>query len=153
LNGRSISVDLSLSSRPEKKTARERVLSRCPPASTLFLGNLSFEVNEETINEIFAPYGTILTIRFPTDKETGAPKGFGYCEYSSIGEAKASHDALNGQDVFGRNIRIEYAAPHGVDWDCECGNNNFARRNVCFKCKAPRPVGSYAASGGKRFKS
>jgi nucleolin len=143
LNGRPIRVDLSLP-RGDKKVVREHVPSGNPPASTLFLGNLSFEVYEENLTEIFAPHGTILSIRLPTDRETGAPKGFGYCEFSTIEEAQAAHTAINGTDVFGRGIRIDYAAPRaapgaaGGEWDCECGNNNFARRDVCFKCQAPR---------------
>ncbi|KAK6428590.1 nuclear localization sequence binding protein, partial [Oleoguttula sp. CCFEE 5521] len=80
-----------------------------PPASTLFLGNLSFDCSEETLTEVFHEYGQIKGIRLPTDRETGAPKGFGYLEMTSTEEAVAAFDALQGADVAGRPVRLDYA--------------------------------------------
>ena len=48
-------------------------------------------------------------IRLPTDRETGAPKGFGYVEMESIEEATAAFEALQGADMAGRALRLDYA--------------------------------------------
>ena len=50
-------------------------------------------------------------MRLPTDKETGAPKGFGYVEFSSIEEAKKVFSSMSGAQILGRPIRLDYSAP------------------------------------------
>ena len=79
-------------------------------AQTLFVGNISFEADESTLTQYFQEHGSINSIRLPTDRETGAPKGFGYVEMGSIEEAQAALEALQGADVAGRPIRLDYAA-------------------------------------------
>ncbi|SMQ45975.1 unnamed protein product [Zymoseptoria tritici ST99CH_3D7] len=85
------------------------------PAATLFVGNISFDADENAITEYFQEHGTIKAVRLPTDRETGAPKGFGYVEMSSIEEAQAAFTALQGADIAGRPIRLDYAAERSND--------------------------------------
>lgn len=82
-----------------------------PPSATLFVGNLSFDSTEATLTEYFQEHGGIKSIRLPTDRETGAYKGFGYIEMDSVEEAQAAFNALQGADVDGRPIRLDFAAP------------------------------------------
>jgi len=115
LDGRPLNVDFSTPrQKPENKTndrANKYGDKRSAPANTLFLGNLSFDCTNEGIQEIFAEYGTITRVSLPTDRETGSLKGFGYVDFTTTEEATAALEALNGQDVEGRAIRIDYAAP------------------------------------------
>lgn len=117
LDGRELKMDYSLP-RPDKSYNKDQVGARAKsfgdqapkePSSTLFVGNISFNADENTITEHFAEHGTIQAVRLPTDRETGAPKGYGYVEFSSIEEATAAFEAMNGADIEGRNIRLDYA--------------------------------------------
>ena len=119
LDGRGLRVDFSSPRDSNAQTPQQRQNDRAakfgdvknPPAQTLFVGNISFEADESTLTEYFQEHGSINSIRLPTDRETGAPKGFGYVEMGSIEEAQAAFEALQGADVAGRPIRLDYAAP------------------------------------------
>ena len=114
LDGRALNVDFS-QPRPQnqdKGAARAKQFGdkRSAPSNTLFIGNLSFDSTNESIGEAFSQYGEIARVSLPTDRETGAPKGFGYVEFANVQEAQAALDGLSGQDVDGRNIRIDFAS-------------------------------------------
>jgi nucleolin len=119
LDGRGLRVDFSAPRDNNAQTPQQKQNDRAakfgdvknPPAQTLFVGNISFEADESTLTEYFQEHGSINSIRLPTDRETGAPKGFGYVEMGSIEEAQAAFEALQGADVAGRPIRLDYAAP------------------------------------------
>jgi nucleolin len=116
LDGRQLNVDFSTPrQKPDANAAGARANKygdkRSPPSNTLFLGNVSFECSNESIQEIFAEYGNITRVSLPTDRDTGSLKGFGYVDFSSQQEATAALEALNGQEIEGRAIRIDYATP------------------------------------------
>ncbi|KAI0582116.1 Nuclear localization sequence-binding protein [Pyrenophora tritici-repentis] len=115
LDGRQLNVDFSTPrAKPDANggaRANKYGDKRSPPSNTLFLGNVSFECSNESIQEVFAEYGSITRVSLPTDRDTGALKGFGYVDFSSQQEATAALEALNGQDIGGRAIRIDYATP------------------------------------------
>ncbi|GMH90061.1 hypothetical protein TL16_g11653, partial [Triparma laevis f. inornata] len=75
---------------------------------TVFIGNLSWDVDEETIRSIFEGCGTIKEIRFAEDRETGRFKGFGHVEFAET-EGTDAAVAMAGQDVCGRPIRVDFA--------------------------------------------
>ena len=109
VDGRAIRVDIS-EARP-KKEAGAKNFSNTPTGEatdTLFIGNLSFTATEDDIRGAFAECGEILSIRLPTDRESGQPKGFGYIQFSTLDEAKAAI-AWNGSDLAGRPCRLDYA--------------------------------------------
>ncbi|KAJ2991907.1 hypothetical protein HDV02_003391 [Globomyces sp. JEL0801] len=111
LDGREIRVDIS-APKPKREVSGGRVeRPQGSPTNILFLGNLSFNVTEEEIRSTFGEYGAVLSCRFPTDRETGAFKGFGYLEFGTTDEAMAAVSALNGQDIAGRAIRLDYSQP------------------------------------------
>ena len=77
--------------------------------TTVFVGNLSFSIDEDTLREAFASCGEIASIRFAEDRETGAFKGFGHIEFVDS-ESTDKAVAMAGEDVMGRAIRVDYAA-------------------------------------------
>ena len=81
------------------------------PSSTLYVGGLSYSLTEDQIYETFGDHGDVQSVRLPTDRETGAPKGYGYVQFADESSAKAALEALNGQELAGRPIRIDYAGP------------------------------------------
>ncbi|KAF6251414.1 hypothetical protein COO60DRAFT_1298318 [Scenedesmus sp. NREL 46B-D3] len=80
-----------------------------PVTSTIWVGNLSFDSTEAELQQLLATVGPIKNLRLITDRETGRPKGFGFCEYYDKATAESAHRNLNGTEFHGRNIRIDFA--------------------------------------------
>jgi RNA recognition motif-containing protein len=77
----------------------------------LYVGNLSYSVTEERLQQHFTQHGSVISARIITDKFTGRSKGFGFVEMSSDQEAERAITALNGTDFEGRNIVVSEARP------------------------------------------
>ena len=78
-------------------------------STNIYVGNLSFDVTEEQIRDLFGAYGTVENINLITDRETGRPRGFGFVEMASGGN-EAIH-ALNEKDFGGRSLTVNLARP------------------------------------------
>lgn len=77
----------------------------------LYVGNLSFEVTEGDLNELFAEVGTVESAQIITDRHTGKSKGFAFVEMSSDEEAKKAIDKFNGYSLKEREIVVNEAKP------------------------------------------
>ncbi len=77
----------------------------------LFVGNLSYNITEDALRDVFAEVGTVESVAIITDRMTGRPKGFGFIEMSTEDEAQKAIDELNGKEVDGRAITINEAKP------------------------------------------
>ncbi|MGH7195417.1 MAG: RNA recognition motif domain-containing protein [Candidatus Saccharimonadales bacterium] len=80
-------------------------------ATKLFVGSLPYALNDDSLGEIFANVGSVVSAKVIMDRETGRSKGFGFVEMSSEDEAKAAIDQLNGKEVEGRTIVVNMARP------------------------------------------
>lgn len=78
-------------------------------AKKLYVGNLSYSTEEANIRKLFEAHGEVVSINLITDKYTGQSKGFGFVEMATDEAAKAAMNALNGQQVDGRAIRVNEA--------------------------------------------
>lgn len=99
-----------------------------PESSTLFVGNVSWSANQENMEELFGEYGQIQAIRLPTDMETGQLKGFGYVEFSSVDEAREALSGLQGAELAGRSIRLDYSTPRQNNGDSPRGRGGRGGR-------------------------
>lgn len=77
----------------------------------LYVGNLSFSVTSDSLNDLFAQYGTVESAKVITDRDTGRSKGFGFVEMSTDDEARTCIDQANGQEFEGRQMNISEAKP------------------------------------------
>ena len=77
----------------------------------LYVGNLSFDVSESQLREMFGPYGAIQTAQLITDRDTGRSKGFGFVEMGNDQEAAAAIAGMGGQMVDGRALTVNEAKP------------------------------------------
>ena len=77
----------------------------------LYVGNLPYSVQDETLQNAFSAFGTVESARVITDRETGRSKGFGFVEMSSDDEANAAIEKLNGMPMGGRNLTVSEARP------------------------------------------
>jgi len=78
---------------------------------SIYVGNLSYEVTQEDISNVFAEYGTVKRVQLPTDRETGRVRGFAFVEMDSEAEETAAIDALDGAEWMGRNLKVNKAKP------------------------------------------
>lgn len=77
----------------------------------LYVGNLSFSVQSNELNEFFEQYGTVTSAKVITDRETGRSKGFGFVEMADESEGRTAIEQSNGQEFSGRNLKVTEALP------------------------------------------
>lgn len=77
----------------------------------IYVGNLSYNADEQSLGDLFAAYGEVSNVRIMTDRETGRPRGFAFVEMPSDAEATQAIAALNGQESLGRQLKINEARP------------------------------------------
>ena len=77
----------------------------------LYVGNLSWGVTDSQLQELFAPYGTVVSAQVIADRDTGRSKGFGFVEMGTDQEAQAAIAGMNGQMVDGRALAVNEARP------------------------------------------
>lgn len=79
----------------------------------IYIGNLSFNTTEETLESLFASFGLVENVKVIKDRFSGRSKGFGFLEMPSNSEADQAIKALNGNRVDGNNIKIKQADSGG----------------------------------------
>uniref|UniRef100_A0A915PYQ6 RRM domain-containing protein n=1 Tax=Setaria digitata TaxID=48799 RepID=A0A915PYQ6_9BILA len=79
-------------------------------ARSVFVGNISYEVGEEQLKQVFAQVGPVVHLRLVHDRDTGKPKGYGFCEYNDAQTAESAIRNLNGFELNGRPLRVDSAA-------------------------------------------
>ncbi|WP_418318059.1 RNA recognition motif domain-containing protein [Piscinibacter sakaiensis] len=77
----------------------------------LYVGNLAYSVRDDSLQQAFAPFGTVTSAKVMMDRETGRSKGFGFVEMGSDAEAQSAINGMNGQLVDGRAIVVNEARP------------------------------------------
>lgn len=77
----------------------------------LYVGNLAYSLNEDTLKELFSKAGTVTSVTLITDKYSGRLKGFGFVEMSTDEEAQKAIKELNGQTLAERQIVVNEARP------------------------------------------
>jgi len=77
----------------------------------LFVGNLSYSLDESALGQLFAEHGTVESVAIVSDRETGRSRGFGFVEMANDAEAQAAIEALNGAECGGRTITVNEARP------------------------------------------
>ena len=84
-----------------------------PSAETnkLYVGNLSWSLDAESLRVEFAQHGEVVDCHVPTDRETGRSRGFAFVTFADVDGARAAQAALNGAELGGRAVRIDFAQP------------------------------------------
>lgn len=77
----------------------------------IYVSNLSFDVRDEDLKELFTSFGEVSSAKVITDKTTGRSRGFGFVEMSDDTAAKAAVQQLDGTDVAGRSVKVAEARP------------------------------------------
>jgi RNA recognition motif-containing protein len=80
-------------------------------SNKLFVGNLSFNITENALQDAFSAHGTVTETNLMMDRETGRPRGFGFVTMSSPQEAQKAMEAMNGKEIDGRALTVNVARP------------------------------------------
>jgi len=107
IEGRPVRLDFATPrEHPPRGSPIQSPQQQNPPSTTLFVGNLSFDTTNESLKAVFP---TCKSARVVYDRETQRSRGFGYVEFESVAAARAANEAMNGKEIDGRVIRIDYA--------------------------------------------
>ncbi|CAN6852616.1 unnamed protein product [Brassica oleracea] len=105
---------------------------RCMSSSKIFVGGISYSTDEFGLREAFSKYGEVVDAKIIVDRETGRSRGFAFVTFTSTEEASNAMQ-LDGQDLHGRRLRVNYATERGSGF----GGRGFGG-----------PGGGYGAAGG-----
>jgi RNA recognition motif-containing protein len=75
----------------------------------LYVGNLSYNTYEDSLRNHFQSWGTVVSAKIITDRDSGNSKGFGFVEMGSDAEAQAAIAGANGRELDGRQLRVNEA--------------------------------------------
>src|SRR5437763_14542977 len=91
----------------------------------IYVGNLSWNLKDQDLANLFTPYGEVASAKIVTDKFTQRSKGFGFVEMPNDAEAQAAIAQLNGSEVEGRNLVVNESRPKQEGG----GGGGFKKRN------------------------
>ncbi|KAI4192386.1 MAG: hypothetical protein LQ346_004335 [Caloplaca aetnensis] len=94
-----------------KKAKADAMASSFDDASkgNLFIGNLSWNVDEEWLSREFEQFGELKSVRIVTDRETGRSRGFGYVEFVNPSHGVKAHKDMKGAEIDGRALNVDFA--------------------------------------------
>ncbi|XP_065638749.1 glycine-rich RNA-binding protein 3, mitochondrial [Quercus suber] len=117
-------------------------------SSKLFIEGLSYGTDDQSLKEAFAKYGEVAEARIIMDRETGRSSGFGFVTYVSSEEASSAIQALDGQDLHGRRVRVTYATDRARP---SYGDSGYSGGGVGYSSSgnyASGNSGGYGNTGG-----
>lgn len=79
-------------------------------SSKLFVGGLSWGTDDQSLREAFTEFGDVIEARVILDRDSGRSRGFGFVSFSSGEEAASALSAMDGKEIQGRSVRVNYAA-------------------------------------------
>ena len=77
----------------------------------IYVGNFSFDVTEQELQEAFEAFGEVISVKIIKDKYSGQSKGFGFVEMSNTGDGDSAIDGLKDKDLKGRKLNVNQARP------------------------------------------
>ncbi|MGF1672494.1 MAG: RNA recognition motif domain-containing protein [Rivularia sp. (in: cyanobacteria)] len=78
---------------------------------SIYVGNLSYEVAEGDLKQVFLEYGDVKSIYLPLDRETSRIRGFAFVEMGTDTEEDKAIESLDGAEWMGRNLKVNKAKP------------------------------------------
>ena len=91
-------------------------------AKKLYVGNLTYEMTDGDLQNLFSPHGAVQSAQVIMDRDTGRSKGFGFVEMDNNDQAQAAITALNGHEVNGRTLTVNEARPRQERGDRVAGS-------------------------------
>ena len=96
---------------------------------TIYIGNLSFDAEQEDIISVFSSYGEVKNCKIPLDRETGRKRGFAFVDMTNEKDEEKAIDDLQDVEWMGREIRVKKATPREPSKRGSSSNENQGSRN------------------------
>ena len=93
----------------------------------LYVGNLSYDANEQELEDAFARYGTVESVSIIKDRETGRSRGFAFIEMPNSEQARAAIEGLNLERIGERSITVNGARPRTERRGSRGGGKSYGR--------------------------
>ncbi len=77
----------------------------------IYVGNLSWQTDENELRGVFEPHGEVASAQIITDRESGRSRGFAFVEMTNDEDGKAAIEAVNNQEIGGRQLKVNEAKP------------------------------------------
>lgn len=79
------------------------------PTKTLFIGNMSFEMSDKDLNDLFRDIRGVMDVRVAIDRRTGQPRGFAHADFIDVASATKAKDDLKEKVIYGRALRVDFS--------------------------------------------
>lgn len=107
--GRRLMVSYSHSDSAPRSQAKQEHRPINPPSKTLFIGNMSFEMTDRDLNNLFRGIRNVIDVRVAIDRRTGQPRGFAHADFVDVKSAMEAMKILQGKETYGRALRVDYS--------------------------------------------
>ncbi|QIW97177.1 hypothetical protein AMS68_002695 [Peltaster fructicola] len=85
-----------------------------PPSKTLFIGNMSYQMSDRDLNDLFRECKNVLDVRVAIDRRTGQPRGFAHADFETVAAAETAAKQLSNKTIYGRTLKIDFTQPTQV---------------------------------------
>lgn len=79
------------------------------PSKTLFIGNMSFQMSDKDLNDLFREVRNVLDVRVAIDRRSGQPRGFAHADFIDVASAEKAKKLLENKVIYGRNLRVDFS--------------------------------------------
>ncbi|CAI6271597.1 unnamed protein product [Periconia digitata] len=80
-----------------------------PPSKTLFIGNMSYEMSDKDLNDMFRDIRNVMDVRVAIDRRTGQPRGFAHADFIDVASAARAKEILQDKKIYGRQLRLDFS--------------------------------------------
>jgi nucleolin len=107
--GRNLVVQFHKPKENSKTRAPDGSFQENPPSKTLFIGNMSFEMSDKDLNDLFRNIRNVMDVRVAIDRRTGQPRGFAHADFIDVASAQQAREVLQDKLIYGRKLRVDYS--------------------------------------------
>jgi nucleolin len=112
LEGRRLTVQYAKARAGSPKINAQRTMGA--PSKALFIGNMSFDMSDRELNNLFSKVRNVVDVRVAIDRRTGQPRGFAHADFVDVESATKAMEQLRNKEVSGRILRIDYSRPSSM---------------------------------------
>ncbi|KAK0361829.1 hypothetical protein LTR91_022407 [Friedmanniomyces endolithicus] len=81
-----------------------------PPSKTLFIGNMSYQMSDRDLNDLFREISNVLDVRVAIDRRSGQPRGFAHADFVDVASAEKGKEVLETKVIYGRQLKIDFSS-------------------------------------------
>jgi len=112
--GRRLSVQYHKRRTPGGRERENRTIQGSnTPSETLFIGNMSYQMSDKDLNDLFRSIKNVLDVRVAIDRRSGQPRGFAHADFIDVESAVRAKDILAQKSVYGRQLRVDFSGQSG----------------------------------------